>query len=128
MLAPYLSTLKDNEMGIAAKLNSMPKYVVSGQLQNASWNNSMILRDDVVNAVRFLKEKSGSEIQIEGSATMVQSLTNSGLIDEYRFLVHPVVMGTGKRFFKEGVRSPGLQLVLSRPMDKGVMLLCYQPI
>lgn len=86
-----------------------------------------VLTVDMVKAIAKLKEQPRKEIQIEGSATLVHSLAATGLINEYRFLVHPIIMGTGKRFFKEGMRSPGLQLVHARPIDKDVMLLCYQP-
>lgn len=127
MLAPYWSTLKNNEMGVADKLNSVPKYVVSSKLEKADWNNSTIIRENIVAEISRLKEKPGGEIQIEGSATLVRSLMDAGLIDEYRFLVHPVIMGSGKRFFKEGMRNPVLKLMKTQTLGKDVMLLCYQP-
>ncbi|MBC9913481.1 dihydrofolate reductase family protein [Chitinophaga varians] len=126
MLAPYWSSLKNNEMGVAAKLNSVEKYVVSTTLKEATWEHSTIIRDNIEQEIARLKQQPGKEIQIEGSAALVQSLTKAGLIDEYQFLVHPVMMGGGKRFFGEGVQA-GLQLTNSRQLDKGVMWLCYQP-
>ncbi|NML36924.1 dihydrofolate reductase family protein [Chitinophaga sp. G-6-1-13] len=126
MLAPYWSSLKNNEMGVAAKLNSVQKYVVSTTLKEATWEHSTIIRDDIEQEITRLKQQPGKEIQIEGSAALVQSLAKAGLIDEYQFLVHPVMMGSGKRFFGEGMQA-GLQLTSSRQLDKGVMLLCYQP-
>ena len=128
MLAPYWSSMKNNEMGVAAKLNAGPKYVVSSKKKNAEWNNSTIVRKNVMEEVAALKEKSGHEIQIEGSATLVQSLAEAGLIDEYRFLVHPIVMGSGRRFFKDGMHTGGLKLVQTRTLDLGVVLLCYKPL
>lgn len=125
MLAPYWSQLKNNEMGIADKLNNVPKYVVSNSLPEATWQNSTIISGDVAAAVKKLKEQPGREIQIEGSAELVQSLIAAGLIDEFKFIVQPVIMGSGKRFFKDGKVPVGLQLVESRTLDKGVMVLTY---
>jgi len=128
MLAPHWSALKNNEMGVAAKLNSVPKFVVSSTLKEATWNNSKIINGHVAEEIRRLKEEPGQEIQIEGSATLVESLMKTDLIDEYRFLVHPVISGSGKRFFREGMHTKGLKLVQSKAFDLGVLLLCYQPI
>ncbi len=100
MLAPYWSTLKNNEMGIAAKLNSAPKYVVSTTLKQADWNNTTLISENVVEAITRLKQQPGGDIHIEGSATLVKSLLEANLIDELRFLVHPYIVGRGKRFFQ----------------------------
>lgn len=122
MLASYWPNLKNNEMGVAAKLNSMPKYVVSSSLKKAAWENSTIIQQK---AIAALKAKGEGEIQIEGSATLVESLVAAGLVDEFRFLVHPVIMGSGKRFFKEEMQVKGLELVKREALPLGVMLLCY---
>jgi dihydrofolate reductase len=127
MLAPYWSSLKNNEMGIAAKLNSVAKFVVSSTLEKAEWNNSTIIKGKVAEEITRLKQLPGEEIQIEGSATLVHSLAETDLIDEYRFLVHPVIIGSGKRFFKDGMHTNGLRLVKTKTFDRGVVLLCYQP-
>jgi dihydrofolate reductase len=127
MLAPYWSACKNNEDGVADKLNSVTKYVVSSTLKEADWNNTTIIGSRVAEEVTKLKEQPGREIQIEGSATLAQSLTDADLIDEYRFLVHPVVMGAGKRFFKDGKTPTKLKLVSSETLDLGVHLLVYQP-
>jgi dihydrofolate reductase len=126
MLAPYWSSLRNNEMGVADKLNSVPKYVVSSTLKEATWNNSTVIKQDVVEEIAKLKDQAGQEIQIEGSAALVQSLMETGLIDEYRFLVHPIVMGSGRRFFKEGMHTTRLQLLDTTTLDLGVNLLRYQ--
>jgi len=76
-------------------------------------NHSLILQDN--------------EAERGGRATLVQSLMEADLIDEYRFLVHPVIMGSGKRFFKDGMHAAGLKLVKTKTLDLGVILLCYQP-
>ncbi len=128
MLASYWSRLKDNEMGgVAGKLNSAPKYVVSSALKKAEWNNSTIIKENVVEEVIKLKQQPGQEIQIEGSASLVQSLMEAHLIDEYKFLVHPIIMGRGKRFFKEGKVPTRLKLIKTKTLDLGVVLLCYEP-
>jgi len=127
MLAPYWSSLKNNEMGVAAKLNSVAKYVVSTTLQKAGWNNSTIISANVIDEIKKLKEQKGNEIQIEGSATLVHSLIEANLIDEFRFLVHPIIVGSGKRFFKDGMQTKAMTLVSSKVFDNGVFLLCYKP-
>jgi dihydrofolate reductase len=126
MLAPYWSSLKNNEMGVADKLNSAAKYVASKTLKAADWNNSTIIGENLTEEINRLKQQPGSEIQIEGSADLVLSLMKEGLIDELRLLVHPVIMGKGKRFFKDGMPLTGLNLVKTEPIDKGVIALYYE--
>ena len=126
MLAPYRSSLKKNEDGLADKINSVHKYVVSSTLKKADWNNSTIIKENVPEEITRLKQQPGREIHIEGSATLVQSLMVANLIDEYRFLIHPVIMGSGKRFFKEGMKTQGLKIVKKETLDKGVVLHCYE--
>jgi dihydrofolate reductase len=127
MLAPYWSAQQNNEMGVAARLNSLPKYVVSSTLEKAAWTNSTIVRGKVTEAIAELKQQPGQDILIMGSAHLVHSLIEADLIDEYRFLFQPIVVGTGKRFFKEGMHTPGLRLVNSQTFELGVVLLCYEP-
>lgn len=127
MFAAYWSPLKNNEDGLADKINSVPKYVVSATLKNADWNNSTIINENVIEEISRLKQQPGREIHIEGSATLVQSLMKAGLIDEYRFLVHPIIFGSGKRFFKEGMQTAGLKIARTETFDNGVVLHCYQP-
>jgi dihydrofolate reductase len=127
MLAPYWSAMKKNEMGVAEKLNSAPKYVVSRTLKKGDWNNSTIIKDNVVQKIRELKAKPGNSILIMGSATLVQSLMGADLIDEYRFLVHPTIMGSGARFFREGMQATKLKLVKSEALSLGVISLILQP-
>ncbi|MHA4807480.1 dihydrofolate reductase family protein [Flavitalea flava] len=126
MLAPYWSALKNNEMGVAAKLNSAPKYVVSSTLEKVGWENAILIKNDIREEIARLKEQPGTEIQIEGSATLVESLAKWELIDEYRLLVHPIIMGNGNHFFKDGMHAKGMKLVKTKTLDHGVTLLCYQ--
>jgi dihydrofolate reductase len=128
MLAPYWSELPDEaEGGIAGLLNHLHKYVVSSSLARADWQPSSIIRDDVMQAISQLKQQPGKDILIDGSATLVRSLMPIDLVDEYRFLVQPMVMGTGKRLFTEEAPPTRLKLVDSQPLSKDVLALTFQP-
>ena len=129
MLAPYWSSLKNNEMGIADKFNSAPKYVVSSTPMKAEWNNTTVIQENVEKEIKRLQQKNGQHILIIGSATLVESLMQANLIDEYRFLVQSIIMGAGggKRFFKDGMGMTKLKLVESKTLSLGVVLLCYEP-
>lgn len=127
MLAPFWSQAKNNEMGIGDAMNSIAKYVFSSKPLTIPWHNTRRLQGDFIEAITRLKQESGREIRLAGSATLVRSLGAAGLVDEYRFLVHPVIMKRGKNFFKEGIESSRLELVNTRMFSKGVMLLSYQP-
>jgi len=126
MLMPYWSQLPDGEMdGVAGKLNHSPKYVVSTSLSAAPWANSTIIRQDVVEAVRRLKAEPGKEIRIEGSGRLTNSLLRAGLVDEIRLLVHPFVMGSGKRYFEDGLPARGFRLASQEVLEHGVLRLVY---
>lgn len=112
------------------KMNAMPKYVVSTTLSDADadWTNSTVIRDDVPGEVSRLKEEVVGDILVAGSAHLVQSLTEHGLVDEYRLMVFPVVLGAGKRLFEEGTSRTELRLVDSTPVGPdGVIILTYEP-
>lgn len=128
MLAPYWSSQTTDDMGPASKLNSMPKYVVSSTLEKAEWYNTQeIIKNNAEEQIRKLKREAGGNILISGSATLVQLLMAADLIDEYQFLVHPFIAGSGKRFFKEGMQTAELQLITTETLELGVTLLCYRP-
>ena len=122
----YWPNQKSDKYGIANHKNSMPKYVVTSRPLQAQWNNSTIIQNNVVEEVARLKAQPGQDILIEGSGTLVQALTQAGLIDEYKILVHPALAGSGKRFFKEGLGLTRLKLVESRPLSLGVLALSYE--
>jgi dihydrofolate reductase len=109
-------------------LNRMHKYVVSTTLTEAPWKESTIISRDIVDEVAKLKRQPGKDIIVDGSATLVQSLLRAGLIDEFRFLVQPFVMGTGRRFFPEGTPPTNLRLVESKALDFGSLALVYRPV
>jgi dihydrofolate reductase len=108
-------------------MNSLPKFVVSSTLQNLEWNNSHLLVGNIAADVAYLKEQPGQDILVAGSAQLVALLMQHGLVDEYRFLVHPVIIGAGKRLFGEGVGSVTLSLRDSRTFASDIVLLIYQP-
>ena len=126
MLWPGWSTQTTGD-GPGPILNRMHKYVISTTLSEAPWKESTIIRENVVEEIMKLKQQPGKDIIIDGSATLVQSLQGTGLIDEYRFLVEPFIMGRGRRFFAEGTAMSKLGLVESKTLNSGTLALIYQP-
>ncbi len=95
---------------MADMLNSVPKYVASRRLETAAWNNSHVIANGVAEQVERLKCQPGGEIQVHGSAELIQTLIRSDLIDEFRLMIFPVVLGRGKRLFAQGAVPTGLRL------------------
>jgi dihydrofolate reductase len=106
--------------------NSMPKYVVSSTLDKAEWNNSTILKGDVVKEVSKLRQKAGGNVVVHGSPRLVQTLLANDLVDELRLMVFPVVLGSGKRLFGEMEDLKRLHLAESRTVGDGVLILVYK--
>ena len=106
------------------RMNGLPKYVVSTTLKEATWNNSTIISKNVAEEIPKLKTMEVQDILVFGSGLLVQTLIQNNLVDEIRFLVYPVVLGTGKRFFKEGTNTT-LKLQEVRAFKTGVVLLRY---
>ena len=117
---------RTDEQGFADRMNSLPKYVVSTTLEKAEWQNSTIIRGNVAEEIARLKQAPGMDILVAGSATLVSTLIEHDLVDEYHLLVYPVVLGSGKRLFKDGNKA-ALKLVENRLFSSGVILLRYQP-
>jgi dihydrofolate reductase len=112
----------------ADKMNSMPKLVVATELDNAEWSNTTVITGNVPEAVAELKQRAGGDILINGSARLVQSLMEHDLIDEYRLMVFPIVLGSGKRLFADGRKPTTLRLVQATPVGSdGVLVLTYEP-
>jgi dihydrofolate reductase len=126
MLWPGWSTQTTGD-GPGPILNRMHKYVVSTTLRTAPWKESTIISGNVVEEITKLKQQPGKDIIIDGSASLVQSLMGTGLIDEYRFLVQPFIMGRGRRFFPDGTPPTTLRLVESKTLSFGSLALVYQP-
>lgn len=117
--------IKD-DLGYADRINSIKKYVVSNNLKEAPWSNSEIISGDVYKAIKKLKQEDGKDIFIHGSAALVNSLIPHGLIDEFRLMIFPVVVGKGKRLFTEGTNVE-LELIGTKMFSSGVVLLSYKP-
>ena len=107
--------------------NSVRKYVVSKTLEEPlEWNNSTLIKDNIVAEITKLKQQDGKDITVHGSATLVQTLMQHDLVDRYRLLVYPVVLGKGKRLFKEGIPAT-LKGLESQSFSSGVVALVYEP-
>lgn len=110
----------------ADALNAIPKYVVSTTLRSASaWRNSTLIRDDVVESIRQLKQQPGKNILLDGSSVLAKVLAENDLVDEYSLHVYPIVLGGGKKLFPEGKRL-NLTLVESSPLPTGVVYMRYR--
>jgi len=118
---------RTDEQGFAQWMNSIPKYVASTTLKQLDWNNSRLIKGNLPDEISKLKQQSGKNILVNGSATLVQTLMQHDLIDEYRLLVYPVVLGDGKRLFKDS-KNTKLRLAETRTFPSGVVLLQYHPI
>lgn len=116
---------RTDEQRFAQRMNSLPKYVVSTTLTRPKWNNSHVIKGDVAGEVTKLKQQAGGDILVAGSATLVQTLTEHDLVDEYRLLVYPIALGTGKRLFSDTSRQVKLKLLETRSFASGVVLQRY---
>jgi dihydrofolate reductase len=115
------------EGDFADKFNTMAKFVVSTTLDEADWNNSTVIRDNVAEEIAELKGRPGGDILVNGSIRLVQTLMEHDLVDEYRLMVFPVVLGRGKRLFAEGSPTTTLRLADTRSVGpSGVVVLTYQ--
>jgi len=123
MIAFWPHQPDDNPM--AAHLNAAPKYVATRTLQEVTWANAKILDGDAVPAVRRLKEQGDDTIVVLGSGVLVQQLMVNDLVDSYRLFVHPLLLGTGKRLFRELDRPRPLRLTDCTPTSTGVLMLSY---
>jgi class 3 adenylate cyclase/dihydrofolate reductase len=113
--------------GFADRMNSIPKYVVSGSLRTTAWQNTTIIGRNPVEAIIELKRQPGGDIMLYGSSELLNSLVGRGVIDEYRLMVFPVVLGSGKRLFQESTDTTHLELVDTTTFESGVTVLTYRP-
>jgi dihydrofolate reductase len=125
--ASYWPGVSSEDQPFADYMNNIPKYVVSTTLSKAEWNNSTLIKGNVAEEIAKLKQQPGKNIGITGSATLVQSLLQDDLLDELGLMIHPVVVGSGKRLFKEEGDLKALKLVDSKTFTTGVVSLTYQP-
>jgi dihydrofolate reductase len=120
----------EDPVGFATKMNAMPKYVVSNTLTDgdADWNNSTVLRGDAIEEITALKARAGGDLLVNGSASLVQLLAEHGLVDEYRLMVFPILLGSGKRLFGDLGVAPSFHLHEVQTVgDDGIVVLTYRP-
>lgn len=128
MMKSYWPTpeAKKNDPVVAEQMNNLPKVVFSKTLDEPSWNNTRLVKNGMASEVRKLKKESGPQMVIMGSGTIVSQLTNENLIDEYQFVVYPIVLGKGRTMF-EGVQDKlDLKLKKSRTFGNGIVLVTYE--
>jgi dihydrofolate reductase len=113
---------------LASTINSLPKYVVSTTLEEPlGWSNSQLIKGDVAEEVAKLKQEPGEELQVIGSGELVQTLMKHDLVDEYRLMITPLILASGKRLFRDGSARTELRLVDSKTSSTGVLIVTYQP-
>jgi len=128
IFAAHWPRVTDPSDPVAGALNRLPKYVVSRTLEKAEWNNSTVIRGDLGKEIAKLKDRDQGELQVHGSANLVQALSERGLVDEYRIWVYPVVLGRGKRLFEPGGSPVALNLVETKKTSTGVVVNTYRPV
>ena len=127
-LASYWPYQDSADQPFTDYLNNTPKYVVSTTLEEPlGWQNSTLIKKNVAEEIARLKRQPGKDIGIVGSGTLVRSLLREDLLDELRLMVHPIVLGSGKRLFEDGGGRKALELVDSKTFSTGVLYLTYQP-
>ena len=126
--AAYWPEQDPEENPIADTMNTRQKYVVSTTLgEPLQWSNSTLIKENVAQEIEKLKKGPGKDIVISGSGTLVRSLLGYGLLDELKLMVHPIVVGSGKRLFEEEAETKPLELVDSKTFSTGVLYLTYRP-
>ena len=124
----FAAAWPSREGEFADKFNDMPKYVVSSTIENPEWNNSTVIApEDVAADVGRLRDEIDGDILVNGSAQLVQALAAHDLVDEYRLMVFPTVLGTGKRLFLDPGEAKSLKLKSSQTVGDGVLILIYEP-
>jgi dihydrofolate reductase len=125
----YAATWPDmtDEEGFADRMNSLPKYVASTTLEDAAWNNTTVIRENVPETIADLKQEEGQSLLLGGSGQLANALLRHGLVDELRLLIHPVVFGKGRRLFDEQLDSSNLKLSGTTTFATGVVALHYEP-
>ena len=116
-----------SDLEIADKMNNLPKIVFSKTLQEVKWNNSSLVKENIVEEISKMKQQSGKDMVIFGSGSIVSTFMQHGLIDEYRIIVNPVVLGNGNPLFKGINGKQNLTLLRTRVFSSGVVILYYQP-
>ncbi|MBC6461416.1 dihydrofolate reductase family protein [Actinomadura sp. HBU206391] len=124
ILSGHWPNVPDEEGG--AKINSMPKYVATRSPMNAEWRNTEVLVGEAAQTIADLKKRTEGEILVQGSSDLLRTVQEAELVDEYRLLIFPVVLGQGKRLFAEGTTPAGLKLTGSTTTESGIMYVTYE--
>ena len=129
MMASYWTTpmAAQNDPAVTAGMNNNPKIVFSRTLQKAEWNNTRLIKDNLFEEIKKLKQRPGNDMTILGSGTIVTQLAEQGLVDEFQIMLNPVVLGNGTTLFNGTNRKLDLKLKTSRIFKSGNVLLCYEP-
>jgi dihydrofolate reductase len=128
IFAAYWPTAPAEVQAFAEPLNTLPKYVASRTLREPlAWSNSTVISGDVAEGVRRLKDEPGKDLHVIGSGDLVQTLIRSDLVDEFRLMIHPVVLGTGTRLFRDGIPRRPLTLTDVKTSTTGVLITTYRP-
>ena len=127
LMQPYWEQVTDSENPVAQALNGLPKYVVSTTLGEPTWHNSTVVSADVLGAVARLKGRPGRELQVHGSHRLARTLHDAGLVDQYRLLYFPVVVGQGKRLFEADSAPSAFTLVSCEKTGAGAVCLTLRP-
>ena len=130
LMKNYWPTLEaiQNDPVVAAGMNGSEKIVFSRTLDKVDWNNTRLVKEDLLAEVRKLKQQSGKDLTVLGSGSIVSQLAENGLIDEYDILLNPVALGKGKTMFEGMQNKLVLNLIKSRIFGNGNVLLCYKPV
>jgi dihydrofolate reductase len=126
LFAAHWPRVPTDDDPIAKALNTLPKHVASRTLDHLDWDTAELIKGDVVDAVTALKQDDGGELQVHGSAGLIQTLFQNDLVDELRMIVFPVVVGKGKRLFDEGTVPGAMRLTSSSTTSTGAVVLSYE--
>ena len=130
MMASYWPTpaAAENDPAVAEGMNKAEKIVFSRTLKKAEWNNTRLIKDNIVEEIKKMKQTPGEDMVLLGSGSILTQLAEKGLIDEYQIMVDPVVIGGGTPILKDIRHKLDLKLTKTKTFKSGVVLLCYQPL
>lgn len=127
IFSAYWPRVTDPDNRVATALNTLPKHVVASRLEDPSWEHTSVVSGDVAAGVRAIKDQPGRELQVHGSCGLIHTLHDAGLVDEYRLVIAPVVLGAGKKLFPEGGAPQGFELVASDRTSTGCLYAVLRP-
>jgi dihydrofolate reductase len=128
IFASYWPKITDSADPIAGPLNRLPKYVASHTLTEVSWSGAELITGDVPARVAELKRQPGRDLQVHGSGKLAQTLMRHGLVDEYRLVTAPVVLGAGRRLFHDAARAAALRLTRNARTESGIVINVFEPV